>query len=131
LTASSTAPDRRAPIPRAKLEGLRQALAAGVVTFHTGRTAELEDCPECGGRGRVPEPDYPLQPPESVTRSKACPRCEGAKFRIVVTGTANGRSWYRLDDGPGLERAYKMALFGPAPIPQPTSKRDFGDDPPF
>jgi len=124
--------DRRAPIPGAKLRGLREALERdGRVRLKTGRVVAFVDCPDCEGSGRVPEPDYPLQPPETVTRSKPCERCGGTKVRVLVHGTAGGLSRYRLDDAGDFERAYKMALFGPAPIPQPQSKRDFGDDPPF
>lgn len=116
------------PIPRAKINGLLAALEQGVVRFNTGRTVEFEDCDRCGGTGKL----APVMRHSSViVDERPCDRCGGEGRRLLVIGLANGRSRYRLDMDGEVERAYKMALFGPAPIPQPESKRDFGDDPPF
>lgn len=89
---------------------------------------EYEGCPGCESTGEVPDLDYPLQDPAEATKRKTCGRCKGERFRLLVTRPAGGTARFALHDPGDVERAYKMALHGPVPVPQPPTK-DFGEVP--
>lgn len=109
----------REPIPAAKLRALAATLERDhVVRFNAGSQIEYEDCRRCGGAGILPVFDYPGQVPEKANKSKGCPTCGGEKVRLLVTRPAGGVGRYRLDRE--MRAAYEMALYGPAPVPQPT-----------
>lgn len=91
-------------IPTAKLKALMEALERdGSVTFKNGSRVDW-------------------------SAKQTGPEGEEVEGRIVVTRAGNAT--YRFTENE-LERAYAMALYGPAPIAQPSSETDFGDDPPF
>jgi len=116
-------------IPRAKINGLLQALERDhLVRFNIGRTIEYIDCPSCeGSRKTAPVTKHSAV----IVAEKPCERCGGKGRMLLVTGLAGGTSRYRLDMPGEVDRAYAMALNGPAPKPQPKSDKDFGDDPPW
>jgi hypothetical protein len=123
--------DRRAPIPRAKIKGMLEALARDhVVRFNTGRTVEYLDCPTCEGTGKLAPV---MKHSSTIVAERTCNRCGGEKVLLLVVGLAGGTSRYRLDDPGDVERAYKMALYGPAPKAQPprAPAKPGDDDPPF
>lgn len=96
--------------------------------FHNGSQVEYEDCAKCDGEGVLPPV---LRHAATIVDERPCPSCGGEKVKVLVTRPHGGTARYRLDDDGEMHRAYAMALNGPAPKPQPQSKRDFGDDPPF
>jgi hypothetical protein len=119
--------DRRAPIPRAKINGLLEALEReGRVRFNGGRTVEYEDCDGCGGTGKL----APVMKHSSViVDERPCERCGGEGKRLLVTGLYGGSTRHRLEPGE-VERAYRMALEGPAPAPSAATGKWYRPDDP-
>ena len=119
---------RRDPIPRPKINGLLAALERDhVVRFNTGRSIEYIDCPSCEGTGKRAAV---MKHSAVVVDEQPCDRCGGEKVLLLVIGLANGRSRYRLDLPGEVERAYKMALYGPAPGPSVVTGKWYRPDDP-
>lgn len=95
--------------------------------FHNGSLVEYEDCPRCGGEGRVEQPGRLKH--EDI-EWQTCPRCGGEKVRLRVERPAGGVARYRLDQPGEVERAYRMALDGPTPRPSAVTGKWYRPDDP-
>lgn len=120
------------PIPVAKLRGLREVLDRDhFVTFKNGAQIEFEDCGTCGGSGVKPAV---TKHSSVIVDERPCERCGGEKALLLVTRpeAPGGKRRFRYDDPGDVERAYKLALYGNPPYPQPSGDgAKYGDDPPF
>jgi len=125
-------PERARPIPAAKLRGLREVLERDhVARFNNGAQVEFEDCETCEGSGVKPAV---TKHSAVIVDERPCEGCGGEKVLLVVTRpeAPGGRRRFRYDSPGSVERAYKYALFGNPPHPQPSGDGSkYGDDPPW
>lgn len=115
-------------IPRAKIKGLLEALEREpIVRFNSGRTVEVVDCDGCAGTGKRAAV---MKHTSVIVDEQPCERCGGEGKRLLVTGLYGGSTRHRRDEPGAVDRAYRMALEGPAPAPSAVTGKWYRPDDP-